>query len=641
MLARADRTSTAGLLLASTAWQCEGDVVRAESALRRAAESASGDERPYVIDLLAPLLISRGLFSRAAAVLGGDAASTGALEVGHLAIRSIVDAAAGALALSQDESTAVHERLTHIDDDALRLRMNQRLAMAAYYRGDAATALDEVAHGLQTARLLGAHRAMCTLHSVAYATHYSLIGDFDAAWRHAVALGREAEAAGDRSCRALSRVAVYELAAERGDDEQLAAARAAIDAEPLPEQYRERFAAGIADALRLAWAGDFTTCRNVLTVLKDTAGRTENERAFCRGLLALAAVAVGDDDAVRRFSRQAISTSARPQKHVVAYEMRYRRLARALAAIAGELVGDIVRGRRAADARFLREDAGIAALLDLLAGAPLSAMPASVRGYGRFVLLVRDRLIQRPSVGPLTEMETEILRLIASGRNAPQIAEILNRSPHTIRTHVRNASAKLDAHGRVDMVGRARQLGILTDPPEPGIRGASHELARRGAASRTVTIRWSSPLRWRCSSCLLLSSCSPSSRQWFRRSQGDGARDVARIGRGARPAPGLARSSGRRFGRNAGEEEPLAERARRAGLACRALVIRLRRRARTASHGAAASAALKPEAVTEHGREPDVAVGEPAGDIVVMSAVVQVPNAVEQVAAFRHAVRDA
>ncbi len=39
MLARTDRTSTAGLLLASTAWQCEGDVLRAESALRRAAET--------------------------------------------------------------------------------------------------------------------------------------------------------------------------------------------------------------------------------------------------------------------------------------------------------------------------------------------------------------------------------------------------------------------------------------------------------------------------------------------------------------------------------------------------------------------------------------------------------------------------
>jgi LuxR family maltose regulon positive regulatory protein len=70
-------------------------------------------------------------------------------------------------------------------------------------------------------------------------------------------------------------------------------------------------------------------------------------------------------------------------------------------------------------------------------------------------------------------METEILRLIADGRNAPQIAEILNRSPHTVRTHLRNASVKLDAHGRIDLLARARQLGILADAHSPGLGGAS------------------------------------------------------------------------------------------------------------------------------------------------------------------------
>ena len=51
---------------------------------------------------------------------------------------------------------------------------------------------------------------------------------------------------------------MYELAAERGDDVSRAA-RAALEAEPLPEQYRERFAGGVADVLRLAWRGEFAT----------------------------------------------------------------------------------------------------------------------------------------------------------------------------------------------------------------------------------------------------------------------------------------------------------------------------------------------------------------------------------------------
>ncbi len=271
MSARYDRTSMAGLLLSATRWQCEGDVLRAESTLRHAADIASDGDRPYVVDLLAPLLVSRGLFTRASALLG-TAVLPPTFEIGRLALRAIVDAAAGNAKLSEDYGVAAREALSQLDDDALRLRVHQRLALAAYYRGDAAEALDEVSQGLRSARMLAAHRAACTLHSVAYATYYSITGDFEAAWHQAYAMAREAELGGDRSCRALARVAIYELAAERGDDAELSAARAALESEPLPQQYRERFSGGIADVLRLAWRGEFATCRNVLIVLKDTAG---------------------------------------------------------------------------------------------------------------------------------------------------------------------------------------------------------------------------------------------------------------------------------------------------------------------------------------------------------------------------------
>ncbi|MBV8581081.1 MAG: response regulator transcription factor [Candidatus Eremiobacteraeota bacterium] len=451
-------------MLGSVVHQCEGDVLRAETMLRRASETASPADRPYVLDLLAPLLISRGLFPRAATVIASSVADP-ALETGRLALRAIVDAATGNVRLAGEHAAAARERAARLDDDVLRLRVSQRLAMAAYYRSDAFEALEEVAEGLRAARRLSAHRAACTLHSVAYATYYSLTGDFEAAWREARALAREAELGGDVSCLTLARVAAYELAAERGDAHEMTAVRTALDAEPLPEQYRERFARGIADTLRLAWAGEFATCRNVLIVLKDTVGRSDSERALCRALLALVSIALCDDDGTRRFSRQAISASARPQRNLAAYELRYCRLARALGAIAGDLVGDVVRGRRAADARFLRDDAEVAALLQLCSTAVHSSrMPTSVRGYAQVVDAVRERLALRPQVGPLTETEVEIVRLLASGRNAPQIATLLNRSPHTIRTHIRNASAKLEVHGRIEMLSRARSLGILAEP---------------------------------------------------------------------------------------------------------------------------------------------------------------------------------
>ncbi|MDP9106772.1 MAG: hypothetical protein M3N49_12685, partial [Candidatus Eremiobacteraeota bacterium] len=100
MLARYDRTSTAGLLLSATLWQCEGDVHRAESALRRAMETVSADDRPYVVDVLAPLLISRGLFTRAAALLA--TVTSPKLELGRRALQAVIDAATGAVARSKD-----------------------------------------------------------------------------------------------------------------------------------------------------------------------------------------------------------------------------------------------------------------------------------------------------------------------------------------------------------------------------------------------------------------------------------------------------------------------------------------------------------------------------------------------------------
>src|ERR1700676_40772 len=108
MLARYDRTSTAGLLLAATIWQCEGDVHRAESTLRRAVEVVSDSDRPYVVDVLAPMLVSRGMYTRAAGLLG-VAAIPPAFEAGRLALRSVIDAATGNVGLSEERASAARD----------------------------------------------------------------------------------------------------------------------------------------------------------------------------------------------------------------------------------------------------------------------------------------------------------------------------------------------------------------------------------------------------------------------------------------------------------------------------------------------------------------------------------------------------
>jgi DNA-binding CsgD family transcriptional regulator len=453
-----DPTSIAGLMLAATVRQCEGDVSRAEAALERAAQRAGGQDLTYVLDLLVPLLISREMFDEAAAALGRVPAGD---DPSLLALRVVLDAHRERSVASTARVRRVRELLEETDDDIVRLRVHQRLALAAYYRGDAGGALEDVAEGIRLARLLQAHRFAALLRSVAYATHCSFTGNAEEAWRQAILLAEEANEGGDVSVQAVAHVALYELAAERGDERMMATVRTEIEARPLPEQYRERFAGGIADALRLAWSGEFEACRNVLVVLKDMRRRSEGERALCRAMLALVSIALEDDDAARRFARQAVSDSARPEKRLIGHELRHRRLARALAAVASETVGDVVRGRRAAQARFLRGDSDIASLVAVSCDLAWTNAPTSVRGYARLACTVRERHALRPTAGPLTATEIVILRLVDAGRNAPQIAVLLDRSPHTVRTHLRNAHAKLGAHGRLDALTRARRLGLL------------------------------------------------------------------------------------------------------------------------------------------------------------------------------------
>ncbi len=52
----------------------------------------------------------------------------------------------------------------------------------------------------------------------------------------------------------------------------------------------------------------------------------------------------------------------------------------------------------------------------------------------------------------LTAREREIVMLIALGRETSEIAAELHVSPETVRSHVRNAMAKLDVHTRAQLV---------------------------------------------------------------------------------------------------------------------------------------------------------------------------------------------
>ena len=62
----------------------------------------------------------------------------------------------------------------------------------------------------------------------------------------------------------------------------------------------------------------------------------------------------------------------------------------------------------------------------------------------------------------LTERETEILRMVSTGRTARQIAERLVVSHRTVENHIQNTLRKLQLHNRVELTRWAVDQG-LTD----------------------------------------------------------------------------------------------------------------------------------------------------------------------------------
>ena len=60
----------------------------------------------------------------------------------------------------------------------------------------------------------------------------------------------------------------------------------------------------------------------------------------------------------------------------------------------------------------------------------------------------------------LTDRETEILRLVATGMTYPQIAARLTLSPRTVQNHVQNTLSKLQLHNKAQLVRYALERGV-------------------------------------------------------------------------------------------------------------------------------------------------------------------------------------
>ena len=79
----------------------------------------------------------------------------------------------------------------------------------------------------------------------------------------------------------------------------------------------------------------------------------------------------------------------------------------------------------------------------------------------------------------LTERETEILRLVATGMGYKEIASELFLSHRTVQNHVQNTLGKLHLHNRVELARFAMDHG-LDGPADPRVPASHPSAADRG-----------------------------------------------------------------------------------------------------------------------------------------------------------------
>ena len=140
--------------------------------------------------------------------------------------------------------------------------------------------------------------------------------------------------------------------------------------------------------------------------------------------------------------------------------------ARVLVLSASAEDADVLAAVKAGATGYLLKSAGME---ELLAAVDKTARGEAVFSPGLAGLVLGE--FRRLSAGPvddgspkLTEREVEVLRLVAKGLSARQVADRLVLSHRTVQNHVQNTLRKLQLHNRVELTRYAIEQGLDTDP---------------------------------------------------------------------------------------------------------------------------------------------------------------------------------
>ncbi|OUC08878.1 hypothetical protein RY27_06355 [Litorilinea aerophila] len=69
--------------------------------------------------------------------------------------------------------------------------------------------------------------------------------------------------------------------------------------------------------------------------------------------------------------------------------------------------------------------------------------------------------VDHPLLDPLSDREFDVLKLLVTEMNGPEIARELVVSLNTLRTHTKNIYGKLGVNSRRAAINRAQDLGLI------------------------------------------------------------------------------------------------------------------------------------------------------------------------------------
>ncbi|MEL6141011.1 MAG: response regulator transcription factor [Bacteroidota bacterium] len=62
---------------------------------------------------------------------------------------------------------------------------------------------------------------------------------------------------------------------------------------------------------------------------------------------------------------------------------------------------------------------------------------------------------------PLSERETEVIRMLSKGMNYKEVAKAIYLSPHTVKTHIKNIYSKLHVNNRAEAIYKAIKQKLI------------------------------------------------------------------------------------------------------------------------------------------------------------------------------------